>query len=352
MMAIVTVLSSELEPGMIIAEDIYSADYLLLIAKNTVINQSVIDKFMQLNIAVVSVMKDTSLVETVDSIYERDRKQFIQIYENSLLIVRHLVEDVRLGKTIDIGSVKESSQALLSTALKNNSIIGRLSLVKDKDEYTYTHSVNVALLAMIIGKWMKLSDLDIYQLGCAGLLHDIGKAKIEDAVLNKPAKLSTEEYTRMKRHTIEGFKLLCEIPGIPGDVIFAALSHHERIDGGGYPFGLKGEHTHLYARIIAVADVYDAMTSKRIYRDKVSPFSVAKQIINDRFGILDPRISQIFLDNICDLYVGTRVELSNGWVGDVIFIDPNTIDRPIVACEYGIIDLKSVKGIEIVDIVG
>jgi putative nucleotidyltransferase with HDIG domain len=351
-MATVTMLSSELKPGMIIAEDIYSSDYILLIAKNTIINKSIIEKFIQLNIAVVSVMEDINKAEPIDSIYERDRKQFIQIYENSLSIVRHLVDDVRLGNNIDIDSVKESAQALLSTALKNNSIIGRLRLVKNKDEYTYTHSVNVALLAMMIGNWMKLPELDIYQLGCAGLLHDIGKAKIEDDVLNKPSKLSAEEFARMKRHTIEGFKLLCEIPGLPGDVMFAALSHHERFDGQGYPLELKGEHTHLYARIIAVADVYDAMTSKRIYRDKVSPFLVAKQIINDRFGILDPRISQIFLDNICNLYVGARVELSSGLVGDVIFIDPNIIDRPIIACEHGIIDLKKITGIEIVDIVG
>ncbi len=347
-----TLFIEDIQDGMVLDEDVYSANSILLISKNTTINQGIINRMKQLGITFIRVKEMEASTESMMNLFHEERQQFIRTYEQSLLAVKDLMKDARFGNNIDANRMKETAENLLRSVFQNYSIIGRLNLVKNKDEYTYTHSVNVAMLATMIGKWMRLPNEDIFQLACAGLLHDIGKAKIDDAILNKPSRLTVDEYAIMQEHALEGFSLLCDIPGLSGGVIFAALSHHERYDGNGYPFGLKGEEIHLYARIIAVADIYDAMTSNRVYRKKVSPFTVAKQIADDSFGVLDPKICQVFLNNISSLYVGNRVTLSNGLVGDVVFIDPQNLDRPVVFCEHEFVDLQKLHSIEVLNIIG
>lgn len=345
-----TLLIDDIQPGMILAEDIYSENYILLIAKHTVIDRYTIVRLKEIGIVFVSVEEDDTKVKKVESVYDEERRNFIQTYENSLLTVREFMNQVR-NQNFEVDKIKATSEDLMKVVLKNYSVIGRLYLVKDKDDYTYTHCVNVAILSAMIGEWLGLPQADIVDLACAGLLHDMGKTKIDDSILNKPGKLTDEEYEIMQGHALEGFSLLCEIPDLRGGVVLAALGHHERYDGRGYPLGLRGKEAHLFARIVAVADIYDAMTSNRIYRKKVSPFTVAKQIADDRFGVLDPEISQIFLQNVRSLYVGNRVVLSNGVIGDVIFVDPDHLDRPVIYHDQGVIDLQKTKEIDITDVI-
>ena len=347
-----TMLIDDVQPGMVLAEDIYSDNFILLIARDTEINQHIIARLKQIGIVFVPVRDKPLQSEQLESVYEAERRKFIQTYENSLTTVREFIHQARYQNHIEVEQIKVTAEDLMKEVMKSHSIIGRLNLVKDKDDYTYTHCVNVAILSGVIGKWLELPQSDTVELVCAGLLHDIGKTKIDDSILNKPGKLTNQEYEVMQDHTLEGFSLLCEIPDLPGSVGFAALSHHERYDGNGYPLGLHGNEVHLFARIVAVADIYDAMTSNRIYRKKVTPFIVAKQIADDRFGVLDPEISQMFLQNIRSLYVGNRVVLSNGLIGDVIFIDPHHLDRPVIYHEQGFIDLQKVKEVSITDVIG
>lgn len=344
---------SELEPGMRLAKDVYTNNWIPLLRTNTVLDRHKILRLQELEIEFVVIFNETEqqISNKAELKQNTATRQFIQVYQHSLKVVRKLVEDVRLGKNINAQELKNSAGHMLENIMNNSNVLVGLNIVRNKDEYTYTHSVNVAMLATIIGKWLNLSQKNIFNLACTGLLHDIGKAHIDDAILNKPGKLTDEEYNLIKEHTTKGFTILNNETPFEGGVILASLCHHERHDGTGYPLGLKGEETHLYARIVAVADIYDAMTSNRIYRSKVSPFKVVEEIILEKFGSLDPEICQVFHNKIADLYMGSKVTLSDGSSGEVVYISPTTPTRPIVRSNQRFINLVEEKQLEIVDVI-
>jgi len=349
-MRILTLLIDELQEGMQVATNIYNDQYVLLIKQGTILNRVMINKLRELNINLVKVCDgNNGQLHNVYNNYGYEDKQFIETYEKTLLEIRDIVKRLKFEKTIDVEKVKIAATDLLQEVLKNNNIQRKLKVVKGKDEYTYTHSINVAIISSIIGKWLGLDTSDIYNLSCAGLLHDIGKSITDERILNKPGELTEEEFKIIKNHTIEGFKLLGEVSDLHGGIIMSAISHHEKCDGSGYPLGLIRNEIHLYARIIAVADIYDAMTSDRIYRKKVSPFKVAEQIATDQFGCLDPNITQVFLKNISMFYIGNKVELSNGMIGEIVYINPHYPTRPVVAYQNQYINLLNSK-LEIIDV--
>jgi HD-GYP domain-containing protein (c-di-GMP phosphodiesterase class II) len=223
--------------------------------------------------------------------------------------------------------------------------------MRNSDEYLYTHSINVSFLSMLIGKWLKYDYKSIKTLVTSAYLHDIGMVKIPAEIINKPASLSDEEYDEIKMHCQYGFKIAEGIQDMNDDILKGILMHHEREDGSGYPFGLKSNQIHENAKIIAVADVYDAMTSKRVYRSKICPFDVIECIQRDYFRKLDQRIANIFLGNIASYYIGEFVKLSSGDIGEIIYINQNNISKPIVRTNQVYIDLSKEKKISIVDLV-
>lgn len=219
--------------------------------------------------------------------------------------------------------------------------------LKTKDEYTFRHTVCVGIIATLIGKWLNLSPIDLYDLSLGATLHDIGKARIPSHILNKPGRLTQEEYREMKRHTIYGYKLLQNIPELNERVAMIALQHHEREDGGGYPFSLRGEKIEKLAKIVAIADVYHAMSSSRVYH-QAEPFHIViTQMQNDVFGKFDPSIMLVFLYRIMNSLVGQRVLLSSGEEGTIIMVDPYEPLRALVRCEDTLIDLRLNRGLRI-----
>jgi HD-GYP domain-containing protein (c-di-GMP phosphodiesterase class II) len=178
--------------------------------------------------------------------------------------------------------------------------------------------VNVAVLSGIIGKWMDIRGQDLRDLIFAGLMHDIGKSQTPVAILNKPGKLLPDEMEIMKRHTTKGYYLLKEVPQVPLVVMWAVLQHHERMDGSGYPLRMRGENIHSFARIIAVADIYDAMTSDRVYRRRSTPYHVIENIFRQMFGELDCNVCSNFLFHIKDYMTGSVVLLSDGRQAEIV----------------------------------
>lgn len=225
---------------------------------------------------------------------------------------------------------------LTSSILKDDAVAIDLGMLKVSDEYTFKHSVDVAAVSVVIGKAMGLPEDELRELGIAGLLHDVGKAKIPNEVLNKPGKLTDEEFALMKQHTLFGFQILKEKNKFSDGIMKGVLQHHEKLNGRGYPLGADDSNIHKYARIISVADIFDALNTKRPYKD---PFPKAQTIemIMAMTPELDIEMINAFLKTVILYPVDSYVTLSSGELAKVVENNPNYPLRPKV------IGLKSGK---------
>jgi HD-GYP domain-containing protein (c-di-GMP phosphodiesterase class II) len=232
-----------------------------------------------------------------------------------------------------------------------HNIVKVLNEEKEFDEYTYTHSINVGIYSMLIGRWMKLGQDEIHNLMIAGLLHDVGKTKIPYNVLNKTGKLTDKEFELLKNHPEFGYDILLEQRALSEDICQAVLLHHERIDGSGYPYHIRGDEIGLYAKIVAIADVYDAITTNRVYKSKRTPFEAFKIFMTEEVKNLDPLIVHTFITNISTHYVGMKVLLNTGEVGKIVYIPPQSVSNPIVDLNHDYIDLSVNQDKNIVKVV-
>lgn len=224
---------------------------------------------------------------------------------------------------------------LMKAILEDDAIAVDISILKVSDEYTFKHSVDVATMAMIIAKTYGLSEKEIYEIGIAGLLHDIGKAKIPNEVLNKPDKLTNKEFELMKMHSTYGYQILKEKGNISNSVLLGVLQHHEKINGKGYPSGVASDKISLYARIISIADIYDALVTERPYKKAFSQRDAVEMIMS-MTGELDIGAMKSFLESIILYPVGMTVQLSNGEKAKVVENDSHYALRPkVVGVETG-----------------
>ncbi|NMA87455.1 MAG: HD-GYP domain-containing protein [Tissierellia bacterium] len=335
----------DLRPGMVLAEDVGSLiSGAILISKNTVLNKKSIERIYEHKIRHVFIYSEE------DTMNEVDNKMEIK-YEILADKMEDVFSDIKIGKKIILTEINEELDELVNEILVNDNILGRMRQLEEKDDYTFNHSLNVSMLATMLGKWIGYSQKQIKQLALTGLFHDIGKLKISDNIINKPGKLTDTEFNKMKQHPIYSYNILKETVGISSNVAMGALQHHEREDGSGYPLGLKSKEIHEYAKIIAVCDTYDAITSNRVYKPKVSPFFAAEVLREESFTVLDPRFTKIFLDKIAGFYVGCTVLLSNGEEGEIIYIHPQVPTKSVVNVGDGFIDFLKPQEIEIIDII-
>jgi HD-GYP domain-containing protein (c-di-GMP phosphodiesterase class II) len=219
------------------------------------------------------------------------------------------------------------------------------------DRYPYEHAVAVGLISYMIAKWMKVPQKEWMQIALAGTLLNIGLAKIDRRILSRPGKLSEREFEEMKQHTVYGYQMIKAAHGLNEGVALAALQHHEREDGSGYPMGLTGAKLHLYSKITAVADVFHAMCSDRVYQRAASPYIVVEQLMHDSFGKLDPNVVHTFVNGITQFAVGTLVELSDGKLGKIVFTDSKNPTRPMVETGDQIINLAENRHLSILKVV-
>lgn len=237
----------------------------------------------------------------------------------------------------------------LIDGVRSVELFDMLHNMRSVDDSIYAHSMNVGLIAGILGKWLKLPREEIQLLVMAGLLHDVGKAKIPPEVLNKPGKYTDEEFAMVKSHPQLSYDLLKEYPDSVLDprVKLAALQHHERLDGSGYPQGLKGDEIDDFAMMIAVADVYDAMTAARSYRAPLCPFQVIAAFEKEGLQKYHPKYILKFLEKIANAYQNNRILLNDGRAGDIIFLNKQ-LSRPIVKLSDGTcVDLSSTPNLSI-----
>jgi putative nucleotidyltransferase with HDIG domain len=347
--------AKDLKPGMQLKSDFINERGRLFLGEGTVLTEHLIKRINELPIPYINIVQDSQTKEAKTEQktgHEIDTEHFMEIYNDTHQVVKRFSEDIRMGKRLNMEGVRETVGTFITLVFDDYNIIPKLQQIHMTDEYTYYHSINVGILTILIGKWLKLPEKDLRKLGYAGLFHDIGKCRIPLHVLNKPDTLNKKEWAVIKQHPVYGYNILKKNHVISNDVLMGVLMHHEREDGSGYPLGLKSEKVHKYGKIVAVADIFDAMMSDRVYRKKRPPMQVAEYISDRSFDSLDPYISQIFLQGIIRNFVGNLVRLNDGRVGKIVYTCPQDPTKPVVLTEGEFLDFSRERDVFIVEIIG
>lgn len=345
----------QVEPGMVVATDVYNSIDQLLVPKGTELNDRILTRLRYYNIQMISVYKKTveekgeSYIEMLRSTPEF--KKFNRTYVNSIQNIQNSFSRIISGdEEIDIDAMLEETDRVLKEGRNGAHLMEMLHGIRDYDDLTYVHCLNVSLICSIFAGWLRFSPEDTKTLTLCGLLHDIGKILIPKEIINKKEKLTNAEYETIKTHTFKGFQLLKDQP-VDIRVKFAALMHHERSDGSGYPNGFVAEQIDDFAKIVAIADVYDAMTSNRLYRTAICPFDVVESFEKDGFLKYDPGFLITFMERIVESYLHNIVRLNDGREGEVVLINKLSLSRPVIKVGSEYIDLSKTHKLAIESII-
>jgi putative nucleotidyltransferase with HDIG domain len=273
--------------GDIIAEDVRDLNGTVLVAKDTMVNADLKKRLVDLGVLDVSIYNPI-----------HKSKDYDKLHKEVLKDIRKSLGEVIFRKEYMYTKVTQYLARMYESLDKNSIIINALNRIKCIDEYTFTHSINTAFYSMFIAIWMGLDDRQIINATQAGLLHDIGKIYIPNEILNKSSPLTEEEYEVIKKHTLYGYFLLSEFGEFNAEVKRAVLFHHERADLKGYPLSASSDYVGIISKIVAVADVYDAMTTDRVYKKGASPFEAMDFLCKDGMAHLDTYILKVFIENI------------------------------------------------------
>ena len=310
---------SELHAGMIVAELMTSEDGKNILGAGTILTENQIRLLQQWGVGEVSVLVSEAQSAINPTLpWSFDRAVFNAYYKETVDLVKTAFNSISLFREVPVAKMQELANEKIDPLVDAPGVMSHLLMIRHTHDYTFEHSVNVAVLSGVIGKWMGMQGQDLRDLIFAGLMHDIGKSQVPAEILNKPGKLLPNEMEIMKLHTTKGYYLLREVPQVPLVIMWSVLQHHERMDGSGYPLHLRGENIHPFARIIAVADIYDAMTSDRIYRRRTTPYHVMDSIFRQMFNLLDPTVCSKFLYHVKDFMTGSIVMLSDGRQAEVV----------------------------------
>lgn len=218
------------------------------------------------------------------------------------------------------------------------------------EDYVYHNSILVALTSYKLAQWHNLERKDWVPIAMAGLLHDIGMIRVDFDILKKRAKLNASDMDEVKKHTVMGYNMLKSVTGINEGVKLAALQHHEREDGSGYPLGLMADKIHPYSKVIAIADMFHAMTNERYHKKKTSPYFVLEELLKESFGKLNPHFVQTFIHKVTQFHNGTLVKLSDNSIGEIVFSDRSHPTRPWVNVNGRIINLTVERSLYIQEV--
>lgn len=311
----------ELIPGMYLGEDILQRNGKVLLSEGAVLTDGLIKRLRILNVKKVAIkerVESTDLPHFDRPITETEKK-FCTEYKDVVDRVKMTFDSARKFKKVPGKKIHTMVEDVILPLMHTVGAVNYLNQEKPMEEYTFYHSVNTAIVAGLLAQWIGYRQEQVNEIVVAGLLHDVGKTQIPLEILNKPGKLTKEEMGVMRQHSIHGYKLITEANTFSSDVAMAALQHHERLDGSGYPARTLNDKIHPYAKLIAIADIYDAMTSDRLYSGKVTPFVVVETLMVEMYGQLDPDICVIFLNNLRDHFIGSIVELSDGREAEIVF---------------------------------
>lgn len=358
------VLTRMLAPGMKLAGDVNTFDgSTKLLDKGTVLDEKEIARLAFHSI--IDVLIEDEIQETEPetaspdlgrSYSERIKKtpeflEFKHDFEECAANFENTIKDILANnEELNVKDMVAPIYGLLEKGRTTSSIFDMLHNLRTYDDATFTHSINVALISNILAQWLKWSDEEVEVATQAGLFHDIGKILIPESIITKPARLTEDEYTIVKTHPMQGYLSIKDLD-ISSHVKNSALMHHERCDGSGYPAHLMGPQIDKFAKLVAIADVYDAMTSSRYYRGPLCPFIAISMFEDEGFQKYDPEMILAFLQNIVNTYILNTVKLNTGEVGEIIFINKMKLSKPTIRVGDDYIDLAKCPGVYIKEIV-
>ncbi len=360
-MNIIQIMLHRVTLGMTLAEDVYRGSQ-LLIPRGTIIDDEVLNILRYSSIVSVAVYgKDVSrqnmatLTLPVQTHSEKvreskDFKEFEENFKEQTETFTYALNDIASrNKEVDIDDLFTSANEMMAGETNTYQLMDILSNIRYFDDSTYAHSLNVAMLANILGRWLKFSDEDLKLLTVAGMLHDIGKVLTPPEIIKKPGRLTREEFEIIKGHTTKGYKLLKE-KGVSENIAQAALLHHEKCDGSGYPMGLKGYKINELAKLITIVDIYEAMTANRCYREGICPFAVIRMFEEEGYAKYDPKYLLPFLHGISDTYLHNTVLLSDNRKGEIILTNKTAVSRPSLLVDGEYLDLTLHPDLNIIEI--
>lgn len=361
--------------GMILGEDLFDNHGRLMFSKNLKIDSLMIKKinelFFEENFQ-IKINSEKPYKEIADFLEVKSENKSINAKEIKNIskykqeISREFDEFHNDMKSLFIELEQNNSNNLkddfrkflnkINNRLMNNALITDMDLINEVvkeqkvEDYLFNHSVNVAIIGNLIGKWLDLGKEDIKILTLGGLVHDIGKLKIDKKILDKPEKLTEEEFEEVKKHPSYSHKILTEMGYNEEKLLRAVTLHHEREDGTGYPLGIKSKNIPIHSKIIAIADIFDAMTSNRVYDKKMNIFKVMEKFQKETFGKLDYKMVTLFIKKFLEFYIGSEVTLNTGDKAKILNFNSFEITKPILMTGEGkIIDTSRVRTVEIVD---
>lgn len=317
-------------PGTVLGQTLYNHSGSVLLTGGSVIKNNYIMKIKELGVKGIFIDDEISNdINVYNAISEELRQESVKGIRKMFQVAtnsndRNFVK--KFNKQTEI--ISKVVENIVDDILSNKDLINNLSDIKVFDEYTYYHCTNVAVLSVVIGIGLDKGRDDLKKLAMCGILHDIGKVFMDNNVLNKPTQLTDEEFTLIKSHSVEGYNYVNGRQKIDYVVAQGILDHHEKFDGTGYPYGKSGKSISEFGRIITLADVYDALTSDRVYRKALSSADAIEYIMAGNDVSFDPDIVRAFIKKVDPYPVGTPVALSNGDVGIVTSVNPTFPMRP------------------------
>ncbi len=366
----------DLNPGMKVAESVYTEKGQLVVEAGTVLTTALIARLSFYGIYSVNIADETGETKeaapkanpekvipnpsrATNPSYSQKVKatpEFIKYqieYNKEINAIRDVFKKIldNPNDPIDVQLILNECSTLITSCKTTVDLFDKLHNMRSDDDSVYAHCLNVALIARMMGKWLHFSDEDRDVLTLCGIFHDIGKTCIPDEILNKPGKYTDEEFALIQSHPTMSYEILKNLP-LDDRIKKAALQHHERSDGSGYPQKLKAGQIDDFAEIIAIADVYDAMTAARSYRSPLCPFQAISIFEKDGLQLYSPKYILTFLNRIATTYQNNRVLLNNGQSANIVMINPKHLTRPMIQLDDGtVVDMLNLPEWEIIKII-
>lgn len=357
---------NQAQPGMLSAEDVYNSDNQLIFPAKGRLTEKAITRLRFHSVPFIRiVIEDNTVIppengsstsfENEESYFEKlkDTEEY-QSFNNNFTDVatafeRELKGIVEFDAQPNPEPLADEVLKILHSCRSGIQVFDLLHCSRNYDEVVFAHSLNVALISSVLGSWLNFSEPELRLLVKCAIYHDIGKLAIPKEIVNKPSPLTPDEYQVMKSHSMKGYAILKNL-NMDKHIQLAAMMHHERCDGSGYPLGVKAEKMDSYSKIIAIADVYEAMTAPRSYRKAKCPFEAVKIFESNGLALYDTKFLMTFLDHITQCYMGYRVRLDDGTIGTIIFTNRQAFSRPMIQVGEKYVDLSKVSGKSIVEI--
>lgn len=359
---------SQLIPGCILLQEVKGKSNKPLVPKNTVLEEkhiTFLGKFLISSVEVSSKLADGKVFQPKEIIegvsVNREHKKekqhenlsFKNHYDHAVHMYKKEFEKWQNGMPVDMAVLRKHILPLLERINEIEEEVYLLHRYSKRKDYFYYHSVALGVLSAYLGKKMGFKKGEWLQIGIAGLLSDSGMAKLDPAILLKEHPLTMDELNEIKKHPAYAYRLVENTPTITQGVKIAVLQHHERLDGSGYPLGLRKGRIHRFARIIALCDMYNQMTSEHSCKEKKSPYKAIEALQKEKYTKLDPEVVNAFIDSLVRFSIGTKVKLSNQFTGEIVFIDHDEPARPIVRLQDGqILSLQQEQSIFIEEVIG